>query len=110
MLRTLSVSLLLASTSAQAASLGCYEDGNTNAMLCYDKTSVREAGGIRSAALYKGGPKAVRATGYTLAINCATGVVHLKDRDGVSFAGSQTGTEAMRHLKAYICEAPIARR
>lgn len=57
-----------------------------------------------------GGPKAVRATGYTLAINCATGVVHLKDRDGVSFAGSQTGTEAMRHLKAYICEAPIARR
>ncbi len=110
MLRMLSIALLLASTSAQAVNLGCYEDDNTNAMVCYDKASVRETAGIRSAALYKGGPKAVRATGYTLAINCATGVVHLKDRDGVSFAGSQTGTEAMRHLKAYICEAPIARR
>ena len=66
-----------------------------------------ERDGIRYAPLYMGGPKGVRKTPYTLAVECASGITHLKDRDGVSFAGSDTGTRALRSLRGSMCEAKV---
>lgn len=91
-----------------AQAMACYENKVTNAFTCFDAKEVREKNGVRWAPLYSGGPAGVRATGFTIHSNCATGVTHLKDRDGVSFAGgSGNETENIRSLRKWLCEAKL---
>jgi len=80
-------------------------------MHCLDLHQVRERDGIRYARLYTGGPNGVRGTNFSVHSNCATGVVHLKDRDGVSFAGG-TGNEtaAIRMLREMLCSASVRKK
>ena len=100
---------MVLSPQAPAAPLSCTEDARTNAYFCFASTEIRESGGIRAAPLYTGGPNAVRRSRYTIAANCATGVMHLKDRDGVSFAGvgPGQGTEHSIGLLRDFCAAPL---
>ena len=102
--------LWLASISAcaTASALACYEDPRTNAYQCFDAKQVQEKGGIRIASLYTGGPNGVTKTSFTIHTNCGTGVTHLKDRQGVSFAGGDGNeTKAIRSLRSWMCEADL---
>lgn len=90
---------------AVAVELQCHENSSTNAMQCVAPSQVKEKDGIRSAPLYTGGPNGVRLTKFTVHVNCKTSVLHLKDRDGVSFAGGTTNTKASRDLQNILCEA-----
>ena len=79
--------------------LTCYTDPRTDAMQCIDTKRVRERDGIRMTPLYTGGPNNVEATSFSVHVNCKTNVLHLKDRNGVSFAGSSgSETRATRAL------------
>lgn len=95
-----------------AMPLECAEDRRTNAHFCFAPSELKEVDGIRTAPLYKGGPKEVVATPFTIAANCATSVLHLKDRQGVSFAGSGPGqgTEHSRQLRQIVCTAEVPAR
>lgn len=102
---------LLGVNEAMASSLSCYEDPRTNAHTCYNKAKLREKDGIRQSPLYSGGPNGVRDTGMSIHVNCKTGVVHLKDREGVSFAGGYGNeTPAVSSLKGWICGEKITRK
>lgn len=93
-------------SNAAAQQLSCHVDRKTDRHMCFDARDVRTANGISTAPVYQGGPNSVRKTPYTFAVNCQTRVMHLKDRDGVSFAGAQsTATEASRALTDGICKA-----
>lgn len=100
--------LAAVSTAAHAVQLSCSRDRRTDAMQCVGQSEVRERDGIRYAPLYMGGPNEVTKTSFTIHTNCATGVTHLKDRAGVSFAGG-TGNEtrAVSELRGIICAAPL---
>jgi len=104
------VASLLTTTATWAIPLACYQDPRTDAVQCIDDKSVVEKDGIRSAALWTGGPKNIEKTSYTVHVNCGTNVIHLKDRQGVSFAGgSGSETPASRSLRDMICGAtPIS--
>ncbi len=101
--------LLVSSMATHAIQLTCAEDKATNAHFCFDEKEVREEKGIRTATLYIGGPKGVDKTSYHIAANCQTGVMHLKDRKGISFAGSGPGegTSQSRQLRRYVCETVL---
>ena len=92
---------------AGAVEVRCAENKTTNAMQCVGPSEVREdARGVRYAPLYTGGPNQIRKTTFTIHTNCKTGITHLKDRDGVSFAGGDgSETPALRDLRAVLCEA-----
>lgn len=109
-MRLTPIALLFLASAAQAGDLMCAEDQATQRRHCYAPSELREQDGIRSARYYSGGPKSVRATPYTIAINCGTLVTHLKDRDGVSFAGGQALTPPMRALRDSICAETLIRR
>jgi hypothetical protein len=97
-----------AANVAFAVDFGCTTDRRTDATECIDVKQVREDNGIRYAKLYSGGPKTVRPTNFTIHANCKTGVVHLKDRDGVSFAGgSGNETPMLRELRDMLCGASV---
>ena len=97
---------LVISASAGAVNLGCYRNPITDAVQCIDENNVRERQGIRSSALYSGGPNNVRDTGFTINVNCSTERIHIKDRDGVSFAGGDgSETAALRELRRLVCSA-----
>lgn len=94
---------------AMASSLSCYEDPSTNAHQCIDLKQIKEKNGIRFTPFYTGGPNGVRKTSFTLHVNCATNVTHLKDYQGVSFAGGDGDeTRAIRSLRTWICDEKIA--
>lgn len=102
---------LLISSTAYASGLSCYEDPRTNAHTCYNKAKMSEKDGIRQSPLYTGGPNGVRETSMSVHVNCKTGVVHLKDRDGVTFAGGYGNeTPAVSSLKRWICNENITRK
>lgn len=102
----IAIAALQACGILSAAALTCYEEPRTNAYQCFDKKQVREKDGIRSATLYTGGPNGVDKTSFTINVNCGTQIVHLKDRQGVSFAGGYgSETEALKSLRTWICEA-----
>jgi hypothetical protein len=104
----LCLACLSANASAFAAGLTCYEDPRTNAHQCFDPKQVQEKGGIRVTSLYTGGPNGVSKTNFTINTNCGTGVTHLKDRLGVSFAGGDGNeTKAIRSLRTWMCEAEL---
>lgn len=101
-------SLMLFCFNATAATLSCYVDPQTDARQCIDPKEIREKDGIRFTPFYTGGPNGVRKTSYTLHVNCGTGVTHLKDYQGVSFAGGDGDeTRAIRSLRTWICDAVI---
>lgn len=108
---TAAIVLTLSTHAASKQQVTCAEDQATQAAFCFDPTEITEKNGIRSAPLYRGGPNAVRKTPYYIAANCSTGVLHLKDRDGVSFggAGPGGGTRQSRALRQYFCEAPVGK-
>lgn len=97
------------SSSAFAVTLDCYEDPRTNSTQCIDSNGVRVTkDGIRYSKLYSGGPKEVRDTNFTIHTNCTSGVTHLKDRQGVSFAGGRGNeTNSLSSLREMLCAAKI---
>jgi hypothetical protein len=100
-----------AAFSAQAAKpvLECYRDPTTDSMQCIDIINVRSIDPpVRWASLYTGGPAGVKQSNFFVATNCTTGVTHLKDKQGVSFAGG-TGSEtpALRKLREIVCSANL---
>jgi hypothetical protein len=98
-------------SSTFAAQVTCYEDPATEARQCFSPSEVREKDGIRTAPLYTGGPNAVHPTGYAFALNCQTNVMHLKDKDGVSFAGADAGaTPGSQSLFKWICAVPLKKK
>lgn len=99
----------IAATNAFAIPLDCAEDKATNAYFCFAQSELREVNGIRSAPLYTGGPNGVQRTAFTAAANCGTGALHLKDRQGVSFAGAGLwdSTPQSRALRQNICAAAL---
>lgn len=105
-------SLLYPFGRAIASEVVCHENKRTNAYMCINEKAVSEdKNGIRYAALFSGGPRQVRKTPYEIHTNCTTGVTHLKDRDGVSFAGgSGFETEMVRELRKMVCEAPVKKK
>lgn len=109
MSKTLAFFMALGSAAAAfAAPVSCYENEVTNARQCYETNNVREKNGIRFSPLYTGGPNGVTKTSFTIHVNCKTNVVHLKDRDGVSFAGGDGNeTDALRHLRRWICQEKL---
>lgn len=99
------VAIFAASTAAHAVALTCSVNKRTDAHMCFAESELREnQNGIRTAALYMGGPNSMRKTNFFIAANCATRVLHLKDRDGVRFAGgghfesTQTGRELFQDV------------
>lgn len=101
----------MAPQHALGSQLSCYEDKRTNAHTCYSAAKLREKDGIRQSPLYTGGPKGVRETGMSIHVNCKTSVVHLKDRDGVTFAGGYGNeTEAVSSLKRWICAETMGKK
>jgi len=95
-------------SSANAAKpiLECYANPATDAMQCIDIVSVKLKDSIRTADLHSGGPAEVRKTNFYVAANCQSGVIHLKDKDGVSFAGGYGNeTPATKRLKEIVCTA-----
>lgn len=100
--------IFMSASYAEAVQISCHENKRTNAMMCVAPTEVRERDGIRFAPLYSGGPNNIRKTSFTVHTNCRTGVTHLKDSDGVSFAGGYGNeTTAIQMLRTTICEAPL---
>ena len=95
--------------STNAASLTCAENPATNGYFCFNEKELRIEAGIRTAPLYTGGPKGVTRSPYFIAANCDTGVMHLKDKQGVSFggAGPSEGTTQSRQLRTFVCEASL---
>ena len=103
---TFLIACVLTSSLAHSASLSCHQDRRTDAMQCIDTADVRQRDGIRSTALYTGGPAGVSRTSFTVHVNCQTHMAHLKDRQGVSFAGGYAdSTLALRELYGMICDA-----
>ena len=103
--------LATASTLASAVQLACYEDPRTNAHQCVAPSQVYEKDGIRFSFLYTGGPNQITKTSFSVHVNCGTNVFHLKDRDGVSFAGgSGSETKASQSLRNSICSAKISKK
>lgn len=100
---------LLPAWPAFAVPVSCYTDPSTDAKHCYVPSKIREVNGVRTSPYVTGGPKAIRETNFTIAVNCATQVAHLKDRDGVSFAGGDvsSGTRALRSLATWMCEEKL---
>lgn len=105
------IALLLGSMPAFSAKpvLECHQDNRTDAVKCIDITDVRNfKDGLRISSLYDGGPAGVRKTNFFVATNCQTGAVHLKDKDGVSFAGgSGNETPVLKRLREIVCTANL---
>lgn len=89
--------------------LECYVDERTDSVMRLDIANVASPDGVvRWAMLHTGGPLGVKKTNFFLATNCQTGVTHLKDKDGVSFAGGLgSETPAVRRLKEIACAAKL---
>lgn len=105
----LCLSLLGWASPGIAGEYTCHINERTDAHTCYRR--VTERAGVRYADLYMGGPKGVRPTGFQIATNCKSGVTHLKDRDGVSFAGGDgTETPAVRAITRWICEEKLPKK
>lgn len=105
------LSILCASHDALAAKVECAVNPRTDAHTCVDVRQLQEKDGLRSAPMFSGGPNGVRRTGFSVVTNCKTGVTHLKDRDGVSFAGGYGNeTSVLRTLRGVMCEAPVPAR
>lgn len=100
--------LLLLTASQLQAKPECSVDPRTDAYTCIDTAMVKESKGIRFAELYTGGPNGIRKTKFTVHTNCKTNVSHLKDRDGVSFAGGgSNSTATIAALSSWMCDAKI---
>lgn len=102
------VVFLAVGSAAKSVPLQCYQNPKTDAVQCVNDKRVTERDGIRIAQLWTGGPDNIRETNFRLFVNCSTGVVHLKDRDGVSFAGGNgRETPAIIELKSIVCGAKV---
>jgi hypothetical protein len=102
--------LVLASSPAIAGNWYCHTNKVTDAKTCY--ANVKERGdGIRTADMATGGPAGVTPNGHSFAINCATGYVHLKDREGVSYGGGdRKSTPALDSIVGWICSADVKKK
>lgn len=105
--KTIAKLAMLAAVPALAQQVECHRNQKTDRMMCVNPKAVRfMPDNIRWASLYWGGPAGVRDSGFFVATNCKTGVTHLKDRDGVTFAGGMGNeTQALTFLRDTICAA-----
>ncbi len=108
-MKRLSAAFLLWPVLATAKPLTCVSNERTDATYCIQDAEVREEDGIRTAPLYMGGPKEVDRSGYYLAANCQSKVMHLKDRRGVSFAGGDALSSSAegRNLFTLLCTTTL---
>lgn len=98
-------------TYAGGGELSCAVEKRTDAHQCIDPLELRETDGIRWAPLYRGGPNSIRKTSMTAHANCGTQVLHLKDRDGVSFAGGRFyETDMARQLGGILCQTELPKQ
>lgn len=96
--------LSLSAQAKQKPDIRCARDLATDAFKCVDLHQIKESNGLRVARLYTGGPLEVKDSGYLVAVNCQTQVMHLKDRQGVSFGGgSFNSTQVSKDLSAIMC-------
>lgn len=101
----------LLARDAMGREFSCAIDERTDGHFCFDPKELRERNGIRTAPLYMGGPNSISKTSFTIAANCSAGVMHLKDRQGVSFAGAGPGegTKQSRDLRRYVCAEKVTK-
>lgn len=96
----------LVSQSSFAGQLSCYEEHGTRATTCIDEHKVHAHGDVRSSAMYKGGPKGVQPTDYTIVVDCKLRIATLQDAQGVNFgAGPTNATKALSALSQWVCDA-----
>lgn len=108
--RLVAIASIMATTHA-IGKPACYENPNTNAYTCYDSGNVSEADGIRYSKMFTGGPLGIQPTGFAFAVNCSNGMVHLKDKQGVSFGGGhKSATPAMEAIATWICAEKITKK
>jgi len=106
-----SVVIASAASTAAAVPLACYQDPTTDAVQCVEEKRISEVNGIRIAPLWTGGPANIKKTSFTVHVNCGTNVLHVKDRQGVSFTGgSASSTPATRQLRDIMCKAQLTPR
>ena len=98
-----------ASAGGSGIPLDCSQDPVTDAYVCFAHSELREVAGKRSAPIYMGGPKSMDRTSLTVSVDCVAEVLVLKDRQGVTFAGTAMdgSTPQSRHLLTSMCSAPI---
>lgn len=85
---TLVFALTLAAASAHAIAgvpLHCAQNEKTFEVMCYADKSVRVNGDVRSAKLWRGGPKDIQETTFTARVHCVTRVLELTDSKGIAF-------------------------
>lgn len=98
------VLMLVTPAAYSAERLSCAVEKITDAYQCVRLGQIKERDGIRTTKLFAGGPNGVTDTGYTVAVNCRSQVIHLKDRQGVSFGGGSFGdTKMTRDLSRLMC-------
>ena len=106
-----SILIATAASKATAVPLACYQDPTTDAVQCVEEKRIAEVNGIRIAPLWTGGPANINKTAFTVHVNCGTNVLHIKDRQGVSFTGgSASSTPATRQLRDVMCKAQLTPR
>lgn len=91
---------------AEKPVMECHTNTRTDELHCINIVKVIESDSIRYTELYQGGPGGLRNTGFIVAANCKTGVVHLKDKTLVTFAGGYgSETPLLKKLKEITCSA-----
>ena len=53
--------------------------------------------------MYRGGPKGVADTGFTAVLNCKSGYLEMRDRQGVVFARDQPCKLYVIEFRDYVC-------
>lgn len=93
---------------AAGADPSCYVDPRTSAATCVDLSQTKVKDSIRSNIVFTGGSLGMTKTSYTININCTAKIAHLKDRQGVSFAGGSSGSSpVLWYLTNSICDHKI---
>ncbi len=88
---------------AREKGLGCAEDTNTHQFFCFDRAKVRSNGDARAFSMLTGGSKTVTPSGYTAVIFCESGVMELRDRQGIVFARDRTEKLHTVQLREQVC-------
>lgn len=106
--RAIGITILVATASASAAKLDCYEEPSTRRHVCYNPAETRANGAVRSSPVYMGGPSGAKPVGANLIVNCDSLVAVLQDsKTGVNIGGGKQGqTRALDALSRWMCSLP----
>lgn len=104
------ITILLSAFGAAAFAVepACYVDPRTEAATCVDLAAMKIKNSIRYATIFTGGPLGLTKTAFTVHVNCEAKIAHLKDRQGVSFAGGGSdSTPLLKSLSADMCAKKV---